>query len=198
MQKKKMLTRKLQNALDTILETEMNQQVVTEELNSLWRFIVNEKEGLVIAFAPDGSKYIQKTEKGDKFNLFTGCALAVFRYYTGLTYKDVCSIIDLIVPPTKRVDYALKFIETYVLENTSLTKEVVEEAYKFFQKKNGDKPVVTFNMTVLADTFFNYDEEDDADEEDMCSPCVQNEEPQKNVLDPYISILDDIFSNLKF
>lgn len=105
-----------------------------EEGMAYFDFLIKEKDGMVIALVDDLTveeeiKRIYRVSKGDKFDAYTGIALCLFEFTTGLTYQDLRRVFDSFMPAKAKVDPALEFIKKYVSE-TLFSKEEIDRVIK--------------------------------------------------------------------
>ena len=91
--------------------------------SEIWSVIYNEKKNALILFSPDGMQYKPIPAEGDKFDVYTGFALAVFKNQTGLSYQDINRFFEMFTKRTKTNDPALRFIRKFVEETTGIREE---------------------------------------------------------------------------
>lgn len=103
--------------------------------------------GHVVCMAPTTEVYRHKNYGGDKHDVYSGVAMSVFEYMTGLDYKDVSALRDLL--NGERIDHkageadpVVAFMTRIVEENTSLSRKSVEYAMAKATTENDGKHLI--------------------------------------------------------
>lgn len=123
-----------------------------------WKFFVNNEKKVIVALSPDGKEYKRKPAAGDKFDPYTGIALAIFENHTGITYQQLNRCLSLFAKRTKTQDPALTFIRMFVAEGTGFTEEKMNAMMADCVEKNGNI-VLTANIPVFTVTLSCEDSE---------------------------------------
>ena len=95
-----------------------------------YKFIVKEKDQMVIDVTPGLEKIITKPTKGDKFNVYDGLVIAYVKRKYGLKHKDIYQLVADIEADKvhQKMDHYLALCEIIFRMDTHLSRKDIRLA----------------------------------------------------------------------
>lgn len=113
-----------------------------------WVFYVNEKQGVtVVRNEAINRKCVIRLSEGDKFDVYTGVCIGLFRLLTGIPYWRLNRLISQFAPCDAEHDSTAKFICAFIHDALGIDRKWVEDEYAL-AKKNAKGDMCTFGCVI--------------------------------------------------
>ena len=120
--------------------------IVNEEgIINYGKYVINKKGNCVVTILLNGERKLTKTKKGDKFDAYTGLAIAFMKYNLGITHTKFEKYVKGLEPLVKVKDGAYEqMAREFFFEITKISPKDLES----YMEKHGKNGMTSLEVAV--------------------------------------------------